>query len=248
MDNLESARNAIAGGAIRLELCTSLNDGGLTPSLGLTKAVVALARPKDVKVHVLIRTRPGDFCYNADEVDVMACDAGILISDGGADGVVLGCLDVEGNIDQDGCKTILKSLPSSKIVSKTFHRAFDVTRDPHQSAKVIAEMGFDRVLTSGQQLTALEGKTLLRYLSRDFKGKLEILPGGGISETNLKELSSYLLEDDVKQFHASAKVKKYSKVKFQNDKCKMGPNSEDYCYYVACPERVGKMAAILKSF
>ena len=68
VDNLESTRNAIAGGAIRLELCTSLNDGGLTPSLGLTKAVVALARPKDVKVHVLIRARPGDFCYNADEV------------------------------------------------------------------------------------------------------------------------------------------------------------------------------------
>jgi len=247
VDNLASARNAIDGGAIRLELCSSLNDGGLTPSVGLTKAVVALAKPKGVRVHVLVRPRPGDFSYSEEEVAVMAFDSRNLVEDGGADGVVFGCLDLEGHVDREGCKAIMDSILSIKgnpNVSTTFHRAFDAVRDPSAAAEIIAELGFNRVLTSGQQPTAIEGRELLKKLSGDFKGRLTFLPGGGVSETNLKELKESL-KDCCPEFHASAKVKQASQVKFQNEKCRMGPASDDYTIYVASRERVAAMVKIL---
>ena len=122
VDNLASAHNALDGGASRLELCSSLNDGGLTPSLGLTKAVVVMAKAKGAKVHVLLRPRPGDFCYDDEEVAVMAFDAASLVQDGGADGVVFGGLDKKGDVDKQCCSTIMQSISNLKVhISKSTH-------------------------------------------------------------------------------------------------------------------------------
>jgi len=244
VDNLASAHNALDGGASRLELCSSLNDGGLTPSLGLTKAVVVMAKAKGAKVHVLLRPRPGDFCYDDEEVAVMAFDAASLVQDGGADGVVFGGLDKKGDIDKQCCSTIMQSISNLKDISTTFHRAFDATRDPVASAEVIAGLGFDRILTSGQQNTALEGKELLRTLATAFTGRIKFLPGGGVSENNLKELRDHL-DGVVQEFHASAKVKQSSTIEFRNEKVRMGPGSDDHAIYVASKDRVLKMVSIL---
>ena len=117
VDSLESAANALEGGAGRLELCSALSDGGLTPTVGLTKAVKAMAAAKgrDVKVHVLIRLRGGDFFYTREEVRVMADDAVDLVVRGGADGVVFGCLDRNGRVDVEGCKTIIGAIKNIEV-------------------------------------------------------------------------------------------------------------------------------------
>ena len=243
-DNLESVANAVEAGAARIELCSALTNGGLTPTLGLMKAVKAMVN-RGTKVHVLVRLRGGDFCYSESEIKVMAFDAAHLVNEGEADGVVFGCLDTNGDVDVVGCRAFMKYLREncSKNVSTTFHRAFDVARNPMEAAAQIVELGFDRILTSGQQASAVEGKELLRDLATKYK--LKILPGGGISETNLEELQSFL-HPFVDEFHASAKTKKASSMKFQNEKCKMGVDSEDYTVYVASRQRVAAMVTILK--
>ena len=122
VDSLESAANALEGGAGRLELCSALSDGGLTPTVGLTKAVKAMAAAAkgrdDVKVHALIRLRGGDFFYTREEVQVMADDAVDLVVRGGADGIVFGCLDRNGRVDAEGCKTIIGAIKNIEVVQQ----------------------------------------------------------------------------------------------------------------------------------
>lgn len=146
VDNLESVLNAEQAGASRIELCSALSEGGLTPSLGIFKVAKSLSK---MPIHVLIRPRGGDFLYTDAEVDIMASDAESFAK-AGADGLVIGCLKSDGNVDVEACMKIMQKVNNYCSLNWTFHRAFDVAKDAMQAAKVIKDMGFSRILTSGQ--------------------------------------------------------------------------------------------------
>ncbi len=179
--SLEDALEAAAGGADRVELCSALFLGGLTPSFGTIAE--AKARLK-IPVVVMIRPRGGGFCYTPTEMAVMERDT-VLAGEQGADGIVFGILKADGAIDEERCRRIRKLIGSRQAV---FHRAFDVTPDPFRSLDQLVEMGFTRVLTSGQEDTAPEGAALIKRLI-DYAGdRIEVLPGGGIKPNTLRQI------------------------------------------------------------
>ena len=181
-------------GAQRVELCADLIEGGLTPSYG----TIQLARQKTrIPIHVLIRPRAGDFCYSADELEVMLAD--MQVCKGlGVQGVVIGALTSEGDID--AAQTLLL-LEAARPLSVTFHRAFDVCRNPEEVLEELIALGIDRLLTSGQQKSAVEGIPLLRKLQQQASGRITIMACGGIRAHNVKQV---LEQTGVSEIHFSA--------------------------------------------
>ena len=177
-----SAEDAIAayrGGAFRVELCSDLFHGGLTPSMGTLKTVQKDAPA--LSVMCMVRPREGGFCYTATEFDVMLADAAAF-AEAGAQGVVFGFLHEDGTIDAERCKKLLSVLPAS--CERVFHRAFDLTPDPFATMEKIIELGFTRILTSGQKPTVPEGVRLIRELTEKAGDRIEIMPGAGITPEN----------------------------------------------------------------
>ncbi|RZF36548.1 hypothetical protein LSTR_LSTR010659 [Laodelphax striatellus] len=195
VDSLQSALNAFEGGASRIELCSSLNDGGLTPSLGFYLRVKSkLAIP----IFIMIRPRPGyDFVYSQDDVEIMRTDMR-LFKEHGADGFVFGALTKDRSVDLATCEELLKIAQPLPV---TFHRAFDVVEDPFKSLDCIINLGFARILTSGQKSSTEKGIDLIKKLVKKADDRLIIMPGGGI---NISNLAMILQETGVKEFHASA--------------------------------------------
>jgi copper homeostasis protein len=189
VDSVESATNAEAGGAHRVELCSALSAGGTTPSHG----TIALARERlSIGLFVLIRPRGGDFCYLPQEYESMARD--VLAAKGlGADGVVLGALTELGEVDRDGVRRLLEAAHPLPV---TFHRAFDASRDLDEALDVIEELGFRRILTSGGAPTAAEGIPVLKRLVGRAH-QLSILAGGGIG----KDARRIVQETGVREIH-----------------------------------------------
>ena len=151
VDNVESFLNAVKGGASRIELCSALSEGGLTPSLGFYQTVKKLS---EIPIHILIRPRGGDFLYNDHEVDIMAKDSETF-ANAGANGLVFGCLDKNADIDVVACRKIIENVKKCERdlhynLNLTFHRAFDVSKDAFKAVDVIEELGFSRILTSGK--------------------------------------------------------------------------------------------------
>lgn len=171
--SLDDALEAGAGGADRVELCSCLFLGGLTPSFGtLVEARKRLAIP----VIFMVRPRGGGFCYTEPEMAAMERDTEMAIAHG-ADGVVFGILTEDGRVDVARTKRIRERIGSHEAV---FHRAFDVTPDPFRALDQLVDLGITRVLTSGQCDTVAEGLDLIRRLV-DYAGdRIQILPGGGI--------------------------------------------------------------------
>jgi copper homeostasis protein len=179
VDGLPSALAAQAGGAGRLELCSGLSEGGVTPSAGLIEAVRERVQ---VPLFVLIRPRGGDFLYDAEEFEVMRRDvttAGLL----GADGVVLGVLQSNGTIDAERTAALIES---ARPLDVTFHRAFDFTRDADEALDRLIALGADRVLTGGQAAKAVDGIATLARLVQRAAGRIGIVAGGGIRPGNVK--------------------------------------------------------------
>jgi copper homeostasis protein len=209
---LEIAANSVAsalaaqeGGAGRVELCTALELGGLTPSY----AQIALAREKlTIPLYVLIRPRAGDFLYSDLECETMLRDIEACAK-AGCDGVVLGVLDADGNIDMPRCRSLIAAAGSMGV---TFHRAFDLTRDPLASLEDVIALGCERVLTSGQQASALEGVALIRLLVELVNGRIVVMPGGGIHAENIGDLIALT---GASEFHASAKRQHKSEMRWQ---------------------------------
>lgn len=193
--NLDSVKAAVEGGAQRVELCSRLEVDGLTPLWEDLREARELY--PELKIHVLIRPREGDFCYSAKEVDKMAADIEIALALG-ADGVVLGALDEKGDVDQAVIQELL-SVAEPWAPALTFHRAFDVCRRPFDALEGIEGMGFHRILTSGQAPSAQEGTDMLRELQS--RTKLIILPGGGINASNARRI---LELSGCSELHASA--------------------------------------------
>lgn len=240
VDNLSSAMSAASGGARRLELCSSLLEGGLTPTTGQMKTVKRHL-PEDVDVFALIRPRGGDFLYEEGEVEMMEDDVEALL-EAGADGFVVGALTQEGAVDEETCGRLVRACKGKPV---TFHRAFDMARDPSEAMKKLISLGFHRLLTSGQSKTALEGKDLIADLQKEFGDRIIIMAGGGIGENNLQEL---LQSTGIKEFHASARITVESRMKYRNEKCTMGKDSKEYSLMVTSEGKVKKMVHIYKEF
>lgn len=196
-NSLASALAAEAGGAARVELCSALEVGGLTPS----HAAIAIAVERlRIPVHVLIRPRAGDFVFDDLECEVMRRDIETCKALGCA-GVVIGALTPAGDLDVPGCRRLMEAAHG---LSVTFHRAFDFVRDPENTLEAVIALGCDRLLTSGQAADALAGAPLIRALIEQARERITIMPGGGIDARNIAAIAQ---ATGAREFHASAKVR-----------------------------------------
>lgn len=233
--SVESAIAARDGGAQRIELCAALEIGGVTPSAG----IIAEARKvKGLALNVIIRPRGGDFLYNSYEAESMIHDI-LLCKELGADGVVIGALTADGDIDTALCKRLIAAADGMSV---TFHRAFDMCRDPRQALEGLIAMGCDRVLTSGQAATAEAGIPLLKELVGQAAGRIIIMPGCGVNSVNAARI---LQETDATEIHASARKSVGSGMRFRHSGVSMGnPDSDEYARKETDAEEV---RAIVKS-
>ncbi|XP_054546121.1 copper homeostasis protein cutC homolog isoform X2 [Talpa occidentalis] len=212
VDSVESAVNAERGGAGRIELCSSLLEGGTTPSMGVLQVVKQCVQ---IPVFVMIRPRGGDFLYSDREVEVMKADIH-LAKLYGADGLVFGALTEDGHIDKELCMSLVAICRPLPV---TFHRAFDMVHDPMAALETLLTLGFERVLTSGCDSSALEGLPLIKRLIDEAKGRIVVMPGGGITDRNLQRI---LEGSGATEFHCSARSARDSGMKFRNSSVAMG--------------------------
>ena len=217
--SVESAIAARDGGATRIELCAALEIGGTTPSAGL----IAEARKiEGIVLNVIIRPRGGDFLYNEYEAACMEQDIRTC-RQLGADGVVIGALTAEGDIDTALCKRLIDAADGMSI---TFHRAFDMCRDPKRALEELIAIGCDRVLTSGQAATAEAGLPLLKELVQQAAGRISIMPGCGVNSGNAARI---LQATAAVEIHASARKSVGSGMMFRHSGVSMGtPGSDEY--------------------
>lgn len=196
--SLQSALNAQEAGANRVELCSALNLGGITPSYG----TIEMARKMlDIDINVLIRTRGGDFLYDSDEVAVMIRDIRACASIG-VQGVVIGALDPLGNIDMDCCRALVATAKNFGL-SVTFHRAIDRAYDIFTALEDVIALDVDRILTSGGKPSAHEGMETISKMNQIADGRVIIMPGAGINAGNIKEIIS---TTGVSEVHFSGSV------------------------------------------
>ncbi|MEZ4792055.1 MAG: copper homeostasis protein CutC [Gelidibacter sp.] len=176
--NYQSAINAEKAGADRIELCSELAIGGVTPSFGLIKQVLEAVK---IPVFVLVRPRSGNFTYSDEEFDIMKKDIE-LCRDLGCAGIVSGILNADDSVDVERTKKLVEL---SKPLYFTFHRAFDWTPNPYEALEHLIKLNVDRILTSGQESSAKKGIFVLQQLKKLANGRLKILPGGGINPNNV---------------------------------------------------------------
>ena len=193
--SIQSAANAKAGGAVRVELCQGLVEGGTTPSPATIQYAV---RELGLKVFVLVRPRGGDFCYNELEVKTMEEDVAFC-KEAGASGIVVGFLHPDGSIDTELTRRFVEL---SAPLPVTFHRAFDECADPLNALEQIIECGCARILTSGCKPTAIEGAEMLQQLVKQADGRITILAGSGVTPENVLTLRE---KTGVKELHGSCK-------------------------------------------
>ncbi|MBZ4192130.1 copper homeostasis protein CutC [Niabella beijingensis] len=202
--DFESTKNAVAGGADRIELCANLGEGGTTQSYGVIKT----CREKfDVALYPIIRVRGGDFLYTEEEFECMLSDA-VNCKTLDCDGVVTGFLKANGDVDTERTLRIVEAVYPLGV---TFHRAFDRCRDPLNALEQIIKAGCERILTSGQEATAIKGSTLIRQLNEQAAGRIIIMPGSGVRADNVKALAE---STGCTQFHSSLREMIPSRMKY----------------------------------
>lgn len=197
VDNFESAMAAIAGGAGRLELCSALSEGGLTPTPGFLSRIQT-HNATNVPIYCMLRCRTSNFVYSDEEMEIMKQDV-VALKKAGANGFVFGALLEIGDVDMKKCREIIKTAYPLPV---TFHRAFDHCRRPTIEIEVIIDLGFERVLTSGKQKNAQLGAKLIKKLMEQVENRIIIMPGGGINKDNLK----FIMENTAAlEYHGSFK-------------------------------------------
>lgn len=229
-NSVESCIAAQKGGADRVELCAGIPEGGTTPSYGEIKT--ARRTLTATRLHVIIRPRGGDFLYTPLELERMKEDIRIC-RELGADGVVFGCLTAEGDVDMAKNKELMEC---ANGMSTTFHRAFDRATNPEKAMEDIISLGFDRILTSGQQPKAIEGTELLAKLQKQAGARIKLLAGSGVAEDNILDLYK---ATGIHEYHFSARVSVESKMSNMRSNVYMGAKgANEQTILVTSEERV----------
>jgi copper homeostasis protein len=237
-DSIESVLAAQRGGAQRIELCSSLLEGGLTPSAGLIRTVRANT---SIGLFVMIRPRGRDFCYSDAEFAAMKEDI-LVAKSSGADGMVLGLLDIDGHVDAARTAALVEL---ARPLPVTFHRAFDLSADPDRSLEDVIRSGCQRILTSGGMPTALVGVTQIRKLVEAASGRIKIMAGSGVNSQNAAQV---IEETGVHEIHASAKARMQSPMRFQKNVPMGSTGSEEYTRLIANEQEVRALAMVLRDF
>jgi copper homeostasis protein len=199
-----TTKSAVEGGADRIELCAALTEGGTTASYGTIKKC---RETFDVQLFPIIRTRGGDFFYTDEEFDIMLNDAK-LCKELGCDGIVIGLLDISGDIDLKRTSKLIEAVYPLEV---TFHRAFDRCRDPFKAMEQLVEVGCQRILTSGQKPAAPDGIDLICQLVNTSDERIIIMPGSGVRKENIRALAT---KTGAEEFHSSLRGKQRSKMEF----------------------------------
>ncbi len=238
-NSVASCLEAQKGGADRVELCAGIPEGGTTPSYG----DICLAREglTTTKLHIIIRPRSGDFLYSPLELSIMLKDIE-LAKQIGVDGVVFGCLSSDGEVDMEQMKILMQA---SKGLSVTFHRAFDVCREPFKALEDIISLGCDRILTSGQEAKAELGVKLLAKLNKQADNRITLLAGCGVNEENIQTIAE---ATGIREFHFSARREQASGMLFRKEGVPMGGvvKIDEFANPLTSAERVRSTIAKLR--
>ncbi|MBZ9686907.1 copper homeostasis protein CutC [Clostridium estertheticum] len=239
VDSVESAMEAVEGGANRLELCCDLIIGGTTPNINLFKLI---KEKTNIKMNVLIRPRYGNFRYTENEFEIMKRDIK-MFKKAGAHGVVIGMLKPDGTLDIDRMKELIAEAEGMYI---TLHRAFDVCRDPFATLEQAKKLGINSILTSGQKNDCTQGRELLKELVEKSEHKIEILIGSGLNSSNVEDVISYTKSCAV---HTSGKMEVESDMKYRREDISMGfPILSEYVILRTQSEEIAKIREILEKF
>lgn len=215
IDSVESAIAAERGGADRLEMCGNLVIGGTSPSLALYNEI---RKNTNIRIHALLRPRFGDFLYTEHEMNILKEEV-IMFREAGVDGIVIGCLNEDGDLDVKKMEMLLNERGNMSV---TLHRAFDVSRDPFETLEVCKKLGINTILTSGQKSNVTAGKDLIKQLVEKAEGKVDILAGAGV---NAKVITEMLKEIPLTSFHLSGKMTLNSEMKYRKEGVPMGIDS-----------------------
>lgn len=237
VDSVESAINAAKGGASRLELCSNLIIGGTTPDVALVKEI---RKYSDIRIHALIRPRFGDFCYTEHEMEIMKSQI-CALKEAGVEGVVIGVLDADGNLDISKMKELLQN---AEGMNATLHRAFDMCRDPFQALEEAISLGIHTILTSGQKASAWKGRKLLCQLMEQADGRIDIMAGAGINASVIEKLIPITKGSS---YHMSGKITLDSKMKYRKADVSMGlPSLSEYEIWQTSEEAVREAVQVLE--
>jgi|SRR5579872_790954 copper homeostasis protein len=232
VDSIESAIAADNGGAHRVELCSNLAEGGTTPSTGLVEGV---RQRIGANLYVLVRPRPGDFCYSEDEFEVMKRDV-LAAKRLGADGVVVGILTEDGLVDVQRTRCLVEL---AEPMGATFHRAFDMSPDLSIALEDVIDAGVDRILTSGGEQRAEDSIATIAKLVAAAEDRIKIMVGGGIRPTNVRRV---LAETRAREIHANLGVVVASPMLYRNERIAMGTiKGREYERVVVSAESVRKL-------
>jgi len=233
VDSVGSAIAAELGGAQRVELCSALAEGGLTPSLGMIRAVRSRIQ---IGIFAMIRPRGGDFLYSDEEFSIMRDDIALAAS-AGADGVVLGLLTPDGNVDVERTRKLVEEAHSiAPGVEVTFHRAIDMARDLQTALEDVIETGANRVLTSGSAQNAVLGSANIASLVKAAKNRIGIMICGNVREENVQQIAQ---ATGAHEFHASLRKAVASPVQYRNSELSLGdPGSDEYTRYAVAAQDV----------
>ena len=244
--DLLSLHEAKKGGAERIELCTALAEGGLTPSIGLIREAVKAGFEE---INVLIRPRGGDFLYSDEEIHLMDKDIKEAIMNG-ATGIVIGALTSEGYIDKETMYFLISKAreygdAKGRHINLTFHRAFDLCKNPQESLEDLVSLNCDCLLTSGMSPDAYTGIPEIKKLMKQADGRIRIMAGSGINEDNISEI---VMTTGVPLIHSTAKKKVKSKMKFRREDVAMGSKmTDEYSYNQTSASIVAKLLEKLNS-
>ncbi|MCL9782234.1 copper homeostasis protein CutC [Vibrio sp. S4M6] len=219
VDNFESIDNAVLGGATRIELCSSLALGGLTPSVGFMEIAATRA---DIPIYAIIRPRQGDFLYSNAEIELMLRDIEAA-AQANLQGVVFGALNQDGQIDTKSTKQLIEKAHSLSL-GCTFHRAIDLCTDHLAALKFLSDLGCERVLTSGLSVSAEQGIDVLRQMQEYTDKSLTIMAGAGVNADNIKKIYQ---STGIAEFHMSGKSQRHSRMNTAQNKAKMGNKDLD---------------------
>lgn len=236
VDSVESAIAAKKGGADRLELCSALVIGGLSPSQALYRKIREQA---DIPIRVLLRPRFGDFCYTDYEHEILKEEVRSFCRLG-ADGIVIGTMKPDGTLNLEQMKELMEEAQGMTV---TLHRAFDMCQDPFQTLEEAKRLGIHTILTSGQKNVCTEGMDLLKELVEQAQGKTEILVGGGVDASVLPVLAE---KTKAKAFHMSGKVSIESEMQYRKQDVSMGVASvSEYEIWRTSEKRIREARRVL---